>query len=125
VSPALASVPRTSGAQLFVLRGVDQNELLSAGSEIALSAAAPAAGKLLDDDDVAALFGLEMAGTAGAEIAAPAAGTATGWARGSPAATQSARRRAKDMTRAAKIETAATHCRQAKGKARAAAPGVD
>jgi uncharacterized Zn finger protein len=101
---------------LFVLRGVDQNELLSAGPEIALSAAAPAAGKLLDDDDVAALFGLEMAGTAGAEIAAPAAGTATGGSKRSPAATQSASRRAKDKTRAPKIETAATTAGKPKGK---------
>jgi uncharacterized Zn finger protein len=54
---------------LFVLRGVDQNELLSAaGPEMALKAAAPAAGKLLDDNDVAALFGLEMAETAGPEV---------------------------------------------------------
>jgi uncharacterized Zn finger protein len=53
---------------LFVLRGVDQNELLSAGPEIAVSAGAPAAGKLLDDGDVAALFGLEMAN---AETPAP------------------------------------------------------
>jgi uncharacterized Zn finger protein len=108
---------------LFVLRGVDQNELLSAGPEMALSAAAPAAGKLLDDDDVAELFGLEMAGTAGAEIAAPAAGTATGGSRRSPTATESASGRAKDMTRAAKIETAATTAGKSKGKARAAPPG--
>lgn len=91
---------------LFVLRGVDQNALLSAGPEMALSAAAPAAGKLLDDDDVAALFGLEMAGTAGAEIAGPAAGTATRRSRRSPAATD-----------------AATTAGTPKGKARAAAPG--
>jgi uncharacterized Zn finger protein len=53
---------------LFVLRGVDQNELLSAaGPEMALKAATPAAAKLLDDDDVAALFGLEMAEAAGPE----------------------------------------------------------
>jgi uncharacterized Zn finger protein len=52
---------------LFVLRGVDQNDLLSAaGPEIALNGAAPAAGKVLDDSDVAALFGLEMADAAGA-----------------------------------------------------------
>jgi uncharacterized Zn finger protein len=55
---------------LFVLRGVDQNELLSVGPEIAVSAAAPAAGKVLADGDVAALFGLEMAD---AEAPVPAA----------------------------------------------------
>jgi uncharacterized Zn finger protein len=54
---------------LFVLRGVDQNELLSAGPQIALNAAAPAAGKLLSDSDAAALFGLEMAEAAGIEAA--------------------------------------------------------
>ncbi len=63
---------------LFVLRGVDQNELLSAaGPEMALNAAAPAAGKLLDDSDVAALFGLEMAEAAGSEAAGPEAGSRT------------------------------------------------
>jgi uncharacterized Zn finger protein len=57
---------------LFVLRGVDQNELLSAaGPEMALNAAAPAARKLLNDGDVAALFGLEMADAAAPEAAAP------------------------------------------------------
>jgi uncharacterized Zn finger protein len=56
---------------LFVLRGVDQNDLLSAGPEVAISAAAPAAGKVLDDGDVAALFGLEMADGGGPVAAAP------------------------------------------------------
>ena len=47
---------------LFVLRGVDEGELLAgAGQDLAVSKPAPAAAKLLDDDDVAALFGLEMA----------------------------------------------------------------
>jgi uncharacterized Zn finger protein len=47
---------------LFVLRGVDENELLAnAGKDIALTRAAPRAAKILDDSDVAALFGLEMA----------------------------------------------------------------
>src|ERR1700716_3264395 len=45
---------------LFVLRGVDENELLaSAGQDIALNGAAPAAAKVLNDSDVGALFGLE------------------------------------------------------------------
>jgi hypothetical protein len=66
---------------LFVLRGVDQSDLLSAGPEIALSA--PAAGKMLDGGDVAALFGLEMAdaagsGTAGPEAPAPVATSTAG-----------------------------------------------
>jgi len=59
---------------LFVLRGVDHNELMSAGSEIALNAV-PAAGKVLDDGNVAALFGLDMADTP--EGFAPVAGAPT------------------------------------------------
>jgi uncharacterized Zn finger protein len=57
---------------LFVLRGVDENELLAiAGQDVALSKAAPAAGKVLDDSDVAALFGLEMAETANSDTPIP------------------------------------------------------
>jgi hypothetical protein len=49
---------------LFVLRGVDENELIAAaGHDLALSRAIPAAAKVLNDTDVAALFGLEMADT--------------------------------------------------------------
>jgi uncharacterized Zn finger protein len=48
-------------ALLFELRGVDQNELLAnAGQELSLKKAVPATTKVLNDDDVAALFGLEM-----------------------------------------------------------------
>jgi uncharacterized Zn finger protein len=47
---------------LFVLRGVDEGELLAgAGQNLAASKPTPAAAKLLDDGDVAALFGLDMA----------------------------------------------------------------
>ena len=47
---------------LFVLRGVDENEMIAgAGQGVALTNTAPRAGKVLDDGDVAALFGLEMA----------------------------------------------------------------
>jgi uncharacterized Zn finger protein len=47
---------------LFVLRGVDEGELLSgAGENLIQSQPLPAAGKVLADDDVAALFGLELA----------------------------------------------------------------
>src|SRR5258706_4916177 len=47
---------------LFVLRGVDENELIAgAGQDLTLTKAAPSAAKMLDDGDVAALFGLEMA----------------------------------------------------------------
>ena len=58
---------------LFVLRGVDENELLAiAGPDVALSKSVPAVGKLLDNTDVAALFGLEMAETANSNTAIPA-----------------------------------------------------
>ena len=47
-----------------MLRGVDENELLAgAGPGVSLTKAAPAGAKVLDDGDVAALFGLEMAET--------------------------------------------------------------
>jgi uncharacterized Zn finger protein len=49
---------------LFVLRDVDESELLaSAGQDSSLTGAAPGAAKVLDESDVAALFGLEMAET--------------------------------------------------------------
>ena len=49
-------------ALLFELRGVDETELLAnAGRELSLKKAAPITTKVLDDGDVAALFGLEMA----------------------------------------------------------------
>jgi uncharacterized Zn finger protein len=50
---------------LFVLRGVDESELFAGtGEGMSLSKAAPATADVLDDSDVAALFGLEMADTA-------------------------------------------------------------
>jgi Uncharacterized conserved protein len=59
---------------LFVLRGVDENELLAnAGKDLALTGAAPSAAKILDDSDVAALFGLEMAETADSDTVIPTA----------------------------------------------------
>jgi uncharacterized Zn finger protein len=59
---------------LFVLRGVDENELLAdAGQDLALKRPAPDAGKVLDEGDVAALFGLEMAGPGNANTPIPAA----------------------------------------------------
>ena len=53
---------------LFVLRGVDENELLAgAGQDVSLTKSAPTGAKVLDDGDVAALFGLEMADMAASE----------------------------------------------------------
>jgi uncharacterized Zn finger protein len=47
---------------LFVLRGVDESELLaSAGQNLPLATAPPAASAVLADEDVAALFGIDMA----------------------------------------------------------------
>ena len=58
---------------LFVLRGVDENELLaSAGGDLPLTKAPPAQ-NVLDEGDVAALFGLEMAETANPDTPTPAA----------------------------------------------------
>jgi uncharacterized Zn finger protein len=48
---------------LFVLRGVDANELI-AGAGQDMSIASPSSAKVLVDSDVAALFGLELAETA-------------------------------------------------------------
>jgi uncharacterized Zn finger protein len=46
---------------LFVLRGVDENELLAgAGQDLARSRPASKTAKVLDDGGIAALFGLEM-----------------------------------------------------------------
>jgi uncharacterized Zn finger protein len=54
---------------LFVLRGVDEGELIArAGQDVALNRAAPSAAKVLDDGDVAALFGLEMAEPANSDM---------------------------------------------------------
>jgi hypothetical protein len=53
---------------LFVLRNVDEKELLAgAGRDLAITQGKPG-GKVLDDGDVAALFGLEMAETPAAEM---------------------------------------------------------
>ncbi len=56
---------------LFVLRGVDEGELLSgAGQETMLSKTAPDASAVLDAGDVAALFGLDMADAASPDVSA-------------------------------------------------------
>jgi hypothetical protein len=102
---------------------VDQNDLLSAGPEVALNGAAPAAGKVLDDNDVAALFGLEMAETAGFDAAAPVAVATPGRRGRSPGAKASAGRGGNGAGRPAKIEAPAADAAKAprsahtKGKA--------
>ena len=44
----------------FVLRGVDQAELLSSATTGAVSRARPAAGKRIADDRLSAVFGIEL-----------------------------------------------------------------
>jgi len=58
---------------LFVLRGVDENELLAgAGQEITHSKSAPDASAVLNDGDVAALFGIEMVDVTTPQVSASA-----------------------------------------------------
>ena len=93
---------------LFVLRGVDESELLAAaGQDIARTTAVPGAAKILDDNDVAALFGLEMAEPANSDIvvaAAPNQQQSLGRlrARKAPAATKAAAARKGKAPRAAR-----------------------
>jgi uncharacterized Zn finger protein len=59
---------------LFALRGVDENEMLAGtGEDLAISKSAPTAAKVLADDDVAALFGLEMAEPINSDAPVPTA----------------------------------------------------
>lgn len=59
---------------LFVLRGVDENELLAGvGHDLPLTGVTPSAAKVLDDSDVAALFGLEMTETTRIDTPTPPA----------------------------------------------------
>jgi uncharacterized Zn finger protein len=59
---------------LFVLRGVDESELFAGtGQEMAKSKPAPDASAVLNDGDVAALFGIEMVDVTGSEVFSSAA----------------------------------------------------
>jgi uncharacterized Zn finger protein len=59
---------------LFLLRDVDEDELLaSAGQNLPLTTTAPSAAKVLDESDVAALFGLEMTETTRIDTPTPTA----------------------------------------------------
>jgi uncharacterized Zn finger protein len=81
---------------LFVLRGVDENELLAdVGQDLVGTRAAPSTAKLLGDSDVAALFGLEMVESAALDTHVPAApkrqrGSGTSKGNAAPAATKAA-----------------------------------
>jgi uncharacterized Zn finger protein len=62
---------------LFVLRGVEAQDLLAgAGGDLMIAKPKPGAAKVLAEDDVAALFGLEMAGSTDTAANAPAGSTA-------------------------------------------------
>ena len=93
---------------LFVLRGVDENELLAAaGQELARTTAVPCTAKILEESDVAALFGLEMAEPANSDIvvaAAPKQQQSLGRlrARKAPAATKAAAAKKGKAPRAAR-----------------------
>src|SRR5450759_446419 len=59
---------------LFVLRGVDEKELLaSAGQDLALTRGVPSAAKVLNDSDVADQFGLAMPETGNPDTSIPTA----------------------------------------------------
>jgi uncharacterized Zn finger protein len=59
---------------LFVLRDVDEKELLAGVEQgLPLTRTTPSAAKVLDDSDVAALFGLEMSQSVGMDVSAPKA----------------------------------------------------
>jgi uncharacterized Zn finger protein len=63
---------------LFVLRGVDENELLaSAGPSLSLEKSRHSKATVLDGTDIAALFGLDMANDANSDIPTPAASRST------------------------------------------------
>jgi uncharacterized Zn finger protein len=103
---------------LFVLRGVDENELIAdvgqgLGQGLARTRAAPSATKILDDSDVAALFGLEMATPADADTTIPTApkppqSLRTSRTTKAPAATAAAATRKSKMPGAARIKTSPT-----------------
>jgi uncharacterized Zn finger protein len=79
---------------LFVLRGVDETELIAhAGQDFPLAKAVPAAANVLADDDVAALFGLDMAETADANVAAASGGHKGAEVAGSDVSTASKQRK--------------------------------
>jgi uncharacterized Zn finger protein len=59
---------------LFVLRDVDEKELLAGVEQgLPLTRTTPSAAKVLDDSDLAALFGLEMSQSASMDVPAPKA----------------------------------------------------
>jgi uncharacterized Zn finger protein len=110
---------------LFVLRGVDENELLAdAGQDLVKTKAVPSTAKLLGDSDVAALFGLEMAESAAFDAhtsPAPKRHRGQGTSRGNtaPVATNaSAAKKSKPVPAVRKMSGRAASASTAKGGAR-------
>jgi uncharacterized Zn finger protein len=58
---------------LFRLRGVDENDLVGDIGSLPMTKQGPAVGKVLEADDMAALFGLDMGEAEGAPVAVPVA----------------------------------------------------
>src|ERR1700719_3439198 len=97
---------------LFVLRGVDESDLLAhAGKGVSLAKSFPATAKMLGDGDVAALFGLEMAQgpTSGnVVLAAPDSPRSTDPMRGSDAPAEAKAPAARKRTAPRRARTAAS-----------------
>ncbi len=104
---------------LFTLRGVDRAELVSTGADVSITQSAAGSARVLVEDDLSALFGVEIEPPA-ATRATPAATRATPAAkRAAPAAT----RAAPAATRAAPAATRTRAKPAAKaGQPKAAAP---
>jgi uncharacterized Zn finger protein len=112
---------------LFVLRGVDENELLAdAGQDLTRTTPAPNAKMVLDAGDVAALFGLDMAEAATADIPAapvaePSRRTRVATGRSASAAKKAAARHDDPPTPGKARSTRSEKIRTAKKRARAQA----
>jgi uncharacterized Zn finger protein len=120
---------------LFVLRGVDESDLLArAGADLPLAKPAPANAKVLGDGDVAALFGIDMA--AAGDDAAPVSATATrtpaqrrkaaaeGAAPAAMAGKRSAAARGKTPVRGARKASSQPMGKDAVGTARTLSPAI-
>lgn len=108
---------------LFLLRGVDEKELIAdAGSDLRLAKTAPAAARVLDDGDVAALFGLDMADSPSADPTAPAAARTP--ASGSKVPKGGTQPAAKTMAAATRGRSAPSGATTAEPKRTAAARGT-
>jgi len=92
---------------LFTLRGVDRSELVSAGADLSITEVAAGGERVLVDDDLAALFGLEL------DAAPPAVA----------AAEKSTPTTERATTKAEQANSASLPAHAARGRARKAARG--